>query len=73
MSVLYGFEGKQAEKKAEELKALLIDLDSVCDILYNRLDYSGIWEALMELEDVRVKYYLEYFEYNDIVDSKGKK
>lgn len=70
MSVL-PIEGKLAEKKAQELRGLICDLDSICDILYSRLDYSGIWDVLMELEEVRVKYYTEFFEYDQLA-KRGK-
>lgn len=63
---------KQSERKAQELKELLLDIDRVCDILYNRLDYEGVWETILCLEDVRVQYYVEWFEHEMIVQTKGK-
>jgi hypothetical protein len=72
VSVSYGFEYKRAKKRAEELKGFLIELDSICDKLYNRLDYSGVWESLMKLEDVRVRYYIEFYEHDKIVRLRGK-
>jgi predicted patatin/cPLA2 family phospholipase len=73
MSVIYGLEYKKAEKRVKELRTLLLELDSICDTLYNRLEYNGIWETVMKLEDVRVKYYTEFFEHEKIVNLKGKK
>lgn len=62
MSVVYDFNFRQAEKRAKELKVFLSELDNVCDKLYNRLEYKGVWETLMKLEEVRVQYYVEYHE-----------
>lgn len=72
MSVLYDFEFKKALKRANELKGFLLELDSICDQLYNRLEFSGVWESLMQLEDVRVRYYTEYYEHNNLLKLKGK-
>ena len=72
MSVIYGFEYKRAKKRVEELKGFLLELDSICGKLYNRLDYSGVWESLMKLEDVRVRYYIEFYEHDKIVRLRGK-
>ena len=64
---------KRSEKRLKELRKFLIDLDNVCDTLYASLEYDGIWEALMELEDVRVKYYIEFYEHETLIKLKGKK
>jgi len=73
MSVTYGFAYKKAKKRADELKVFLLELDSMCDKLYNKLDYSGVWDALMKLEDVRVRYYTEFYEHDKIVRLRGNK
>lgn len=67
MSVLIKIDHKKSEKRARELKSFLLELDSVCDKLYNRLEYEGIWDLLMDLEDVRIKYYVEYYEHQEII------
>jgi hypothetical protein len=73
MNNVYDLEYKQSEKRSEELKTFLLELDSICDILYNRLEFVGVWDSLMKLEDVRVKYYIEFYEHDQIVKQKGKK
>lgn len=72
MSVI-NLEYKKSKKRVQELKGFLLKLDSICDTLYNNLEYDGVWESLMKLEDVRIKYYIEFFEHNKIVELKGKK
>lgn len=72
MSII-SLEYKKSKKRTQELKSFLLKLDSICDTLYNNLEYDGVWEALMKVEDVRIKYYVEFFEYNRIVELKGKK
>lgn len=72
MSVIFGLEYKKSKKRAEEIHGFLLELDLVADILYNRLEFSGVWETLMKLEDVRVQYYTEFYEHNKIVELKGK-
>lgn len=73
MSVIYGLEYKKSEKRAKELKAFLLKLDSICDILYDNLEFSGTWDALMKLEDVRIRYYTEFYEHDRIIKLKGKR
>ncbi len=64
---------KQLEKYAKDLSVFLIELDSVCDILYNRMEYDGVFDVLMTLEDVRVRYYIEYFDINATLNkNQGK-
>lgn len=60
-------------KRLKELAAFLIELDSIADTLYNKLEYNGVWETLMSLEDVRVRYYVEYHEQKKILSLKGKR
>jgi len=72
MSVIHSLEHKQAKKRAKELKEFLLELDLICDKLYNRLDFKGTLEALMKLEDVRVHYYTEFFEYDRVVTLRRK-
>jgi hypothetical protein len=73
MSIIYGLEYKQAQKRAKELKSFLLKLDSICDTLYDNLEFSGVYESLLKLEDVRVRYYVEFYEHDKIVRLKGKK
>jgi hypothetical protein len=67
MSVVYVMERKKSEKRIKELTEFLIDLDSMADKLYNKLEYRGVWETLMKLEDVRITYYIEYHEHNEFL------
>lgn len=70
MKNIITLKNKYSLKKAEELRCFLLELDDICDILYSRLKYDGVWETLMKLEDVRIKYYTEFFEYSKIVELK---
>ena len=67
MSVVYTLEKKMSQKRIVELTDFLIELDSMTDKLYNRLEYRGVWEALLALEDVRVRYYTEYYEHEQFL------
>lgn len=71
-SVILDFNSRQAQKRARELKVFLTELDNICDTLYNRLEYKGVWETLMSLEDVRVKYYCEWHERNKVTSFKRR-
>lgn len=71
MSVINSLDYQRSKRRAKELKGFLQELDSICDRLYNRLDYSGVWDALMKLEDVRVQHYVEFYEQNKISQFKG--
>lgn len=72
MSVIIGMEYKKSQKRAKELKTFLLELDSICDTLYNRLEFSGVWDSLMLLEDIRVKYYTEYYEHDKILSIRKR-
>ena len=72
MSVIYTLEYKKSKKRAAELKAFLLELDLICDKLYNKLEFTGVWEALNRLEDVRIQYYTEFYEHDKIVSLKGR-
>lgn len=63
---------KKAENRAKELKEFLTELDSIADKLYNRLEYKGVWDMLMELENVRVQYYVEFHEHQRIIRLRGR-
>ena len=71
MSGVYNIDDKKAEKRIIQLTEFLIELDSVCDILYNRLEYDGIYSSLMKLEDVRIMYYVELREHEEALNYKG--
>ena len=73
MSKTYDLDYKRNKKKAEDLKSFLLELDSIADKLYNRLDYDGVWEMIMKIEDVRVKYYTEFYEYSKIIEIGEKR
>lgn len=72
MSDVYSLEAKKAKKEAERIKEFLFELDSVCDTLYNRLEYDGIWDVLMQLENVRINYYIQFYEYDNISKDRKK-
>lgn len=63
---------KDAKIKEAELRGLLLDLDSVAELLYNNLSYSGVWKTIQLFEEVRIEYYVLHHEYNSIVKNKGK-
>lgn len=63
---------RKSEKRMEELKHFLFELDSMADKLYARLEFKGVWDILMKLEDTRVQYYVEYYEHERILKLKGK-
>ena len=71
MKVIDVFEYKRAREKRDKLKHLLTELDSVGDILYNNLEYSAMWKLIQELETIRVQYYVEFYEWDQIV-KRGK-
>lgn len=73
MNNLYDLEYKKAKKRAQEIKEFLLELDSICDKMYNRLGYDGVWEALNKLEDVRINYYTQFYEYSNIIKLDRKK
>jgi hypothetical protein len=73
MSKTYDLDYKRTKKKAEDLKSFLLELDSIADKLYNRLEYDGVWETIMNIEDVRVKYYTEFYEYSKIIEIGEKR
>lgn len=64
------FEYKKAEKKADDLLDFLLDLDKTADILYNRIEYREIWTLLEHLEHIRIKYYVEFEELNNLLKDK---
>lgn len=68
MNNIYALENKQITKRAEELTNFLLELDLICDQLYNRTEYNGVLDTLMKLEDVRITYYIELYE----LELKGK-
>lgn len=72
MSVITTLNSKISKKKARELKEFLLELDSICDKLYNRIEVPGIWNVLMKLEDIRIQKYVEYYEHNKISQLRGK-
>jgi len=73
MSDIYDINTKHREKNVKKLNDFLIELDSICDKLYNRLEFSGVWDVLLELEDVRVRYYVELYEQRKILELKRKR
>lgn len=72
MNVYDSYKYKFAQKKVKELHKLLKQLDSVGDLLYDNLEYGQIWDLIMHFEETRVHYYVEYHEYLQIVNAKGK-
>lgn len=71
MSVI-SLDYKKSKNRAKELKSFLLKLDSVCDVLYDNLNYDGMWDVIDKIESVRVKYYLEYHEYQNVVEMRKK-
>jgi len=73
MNVVNAIEYKKAQKRLKEIRPVILELDSICDTLYNRVDVNGVWAALMKLEDIRVQLYIEYFEHENTIKRKGTK
>ena len=72
MSVYDAYKYKFAKKKVKELEKLLKDLDSIGNILYDNLNYGHVWDLISAYEEVLITYYVEYHEYQQIVNNKGK-
>lgn len=72
MKVYDTFAYKQAQKRVDELETLLIQLDLIANILYNNVQYNGVWDLIEDFEEVRLKYYLEHYENESIVLNKGR-
>lgn len=66
MSVINVFEYKHAKKKREEIEAFLLQLDTMCDTLYNNLDKKGVWQLVNQIENVRIENYVLWYEYDQI-------
>jgi len=66
-----GLEYKRAKKKVTDLKKFLFQLDTIGEILYNNLDKDDIWDLINKFEDVNIKHYLEFHEYDEILRNKG--
>lgn len=64
------FEYRKAEKKADNLLDFLLELDSAANMLYNRLEYPEVWTLVKHLEGVRIKYYIEFEELNNLLKDK---
>lgn len=63
---------KRMKNKAEKLANWLSQLDTICDLLYNSLEYDGVWEVIDKLEDVRVRYYIEHYDCRKMIRIKEK-
>lgn len=63
---------KRAKKKVVKLHHLLTELDKVGEILYNNLEHHGVWRLIELLEEVRIYYYVQYYENDNIVKNKGR-
>lgn len=72
MSVFSSLDYKKALDEEPKLKMFIYQLDTMTDMLYNNLEYEGIWDVLNKMEDVRIKYYLRYDEVQTILETKGK-
>lgn len=70
MKPLNLFEYKKSQKRHKELEDLLIKLDLVADTLYDLIGYDGVWDTILSLEDVRVKYYVEFIEHDLILNGR---
>lgn len=70
MKVVDAFEYKRAKEKRDKLKHLLKELDLVGEILYNNMEYSGVWELIKHLEEIRIYYYIDFHEANEIVKQR---
>ena len=73
MSGVLEIDTLRAKKRAEELTKFILELDNICETLYHRLEHVGVWQALMRLEDVRIRYYIECYEIKQLLIEKGLK
>lgn len=70
------FTHKRAKKKVEELEEVLKVFDFIADMLYNNLGHSGIWSLLKHVEELRIQYNIEHYEWSEILKQRkeyGKK
>lgn len=70
MSVITHIDEIKNKKRAEELNKLLMQLDIMVDKLYNLIEYDGILTLILNTEELRVRYYLEWYECDQAV--KGR-
>ena len=70
MNVTNAFEWKRAKVKRDKLHKLLLELDKVGDVLYNNIEHGGVWEIIKKYEEVRINYYVEFYEWDQIVKQR---
>lgn len=58
---------QKLKNKEAELRNFLYQLDTIGEILYNNLEYPGVLDYAEKFEDLRIKYYLEHYEYEDAI------
>lgn len=58
-------ENQRNKKKEAELRKFMYQLDTVGEILYNNLDYDGVWEVIENFEELRIRYYVLHHEYEE--------
>lgn len=62
---------KRISRKEKELRKFVSQLDTIGEILYNNLEYEGVWDLLMKLEDTRVRYYIEHYDTEAELNKRG--
>ena len=70
---VYDLNTQRLIKKADKLKLFLVDLDDICGKLYSNLQYTGVWNVLLKLEDIKTTQYVEYIEIKKYLETKEKK
>jgi len=71
MNICDTLEYQRSKKRLASLEKLLHQLDTVGEILYNNLEYDGIWDLIERFEELRIKYYVEQFEHRNTIEGKG--
>ena len=67
MSVITHLSDIKNKKRAEELHQLLMELDLIVENLYKIVEHNGILSLILKAEDLRVRYYLEWYECDQAV------
>ena len=67
MSKVVNFKNKKEIRRLQDLDLLLNDLDLVGEILYNNLEYDGIFKLIEQLEELRFIYSLEWDRLNQFI------
>jgi len=71
MEMMDELEFQKNRRKEAELRKFVSQLDTMGEMLYNNLEYNGVWDLVEKFEELRIKYYTEHYEYEEIL-KRGK-